>query len=156
MKSAGLNLNWCQRLFRDLTGAERACLRTALGTVPWHEHDDEDIEDLWLSVERGETAVFAARVPETDQIALASFYSVRILKDGTRNFHSIATVALDPGFTDWMGEGMAIMDQVALAQGCASMSMHTLRPGLARALTEKHGWFPSEIVLRKILPDHGA
>jgi hypothetical protein len=156
VKSTALNLKWVQRLFRELTGAEVQTLKAALGTVPWHEHDDEDLEDLWRAVERGEIGIFTARNPDTDTIALASFYAVKLQKDGSKNFHSIATVAMDPEFENWLPFGMQMMDKVALAYGCRSMSLHTIRPGLARALSEKFGWFPSEIVLRKILPDHGS
>ena len=142
---------WIEKLFRDLTEPEKKLIRNALGDLPLEPScGTQDI--LWQRARDSEVGLWLCRDAD-DQIAVVTFYELEKFCDGTINFVSLATVVCGAG-----GAGqhltetdMPVMEKLARQLGCSSMSMRTIRPGLVKRITEQHGWYASEVILRKIL-----
>lgn len=142
---------WIQKLFRDLTEPEKQLIRNALGDLPLEPScGTQDI--LWERARAGEVGLWICRAAD-DSVAVVTFYELEKFCDGTTNFVSLATLVCGVG-----GAGqhltetdMPLMEKLARQLGCASMSMRTIRPGLVKMITEQHGWYASEVILRKIL-----
>ncbi len=145
-----IQLVWVERLFRDLTEPEKYLIRNALGDLPL-EPSCGTQEILWQRAEAGEVGLWICR-DDQEQVALVTFYEVETFCDGTNNFVSLCTLACgavgDRRITD---ADMPQMEALARRLGCRSMSMRTIRPGLVKRITAAHGWFCSEVILRKIL-----
>ena len=144
-----IQARWVEKLFRDLTPAEQRLIKNALGDLPLEPScGTQDI--LWARATAGEIGLWICR-DEAEQIAVVTFYQVEKFCDDTLNFVSLATIAMgcaDRSITD---TDMPQMEALARRLGCHSMSMRTIRPGLVKRITEIHGWFASEVILRKIL-----
>lgn len=136
-------------LFRDLTEAQQQLIRAALGRIPTDELQG-NYDELWQDYAAGRVACFNVTDPAGGTVAV-SFFLIETLRNGRRDFVSLASVAVDRTQTHLTDDMMPQLEQVAAGLGCDSISLRTVRPGLANVLVEKLGWFASEIILRKQL-----
>lgn len=135
-------------LFHELTEDERKLVRAALGHIPT-DAAQGDYETLWNEFQGGRVGAFYVR-DEAGNIAAISFYSVEKFSDGSKNFASLSTVAFHQ--TQGLSEtSLPQMEALARELGCDSMSLRTVRYGLARKLVYDHGWGVTEIICRKKL-----
>ncbi len=142
-------LRLVQSLFRDLTEEQRQLIRAALGRIPTDELQG-DYDELWDDYAAGRVACFNVTDPAGGTLAV-SFFAVETLRNGRRDFVSLASVSVDRTQTHLTDSMMPQLEQVAAGLGCDSISLRTVRPGLAKVLVERLGWFASEIIVRKKL-----
>lgn len=150
MKTARpIPLRLVQSLFRELTEDQRQLVRAALGRIPTDELQG-DYEELWDDYAAGRVACFNVTDPAGGTVAV-SFFLIETLRNGRRDFVSLASISLDRSKTHLTDDMMPQLEHVAAGLGCDSISLRTVRPGLAKVLVEKLGWFASEIIIRKKL-----
>ncbi len=145
-----LQARWVERHFRELTADEQQLIRNALGDIPG-EPSCGTQDEFWKRAQAGEVGLWVCR-DEAEQIALVTFYVVEKFGDGSLNFVSCGTVTVGgAGERNITASDMPQMEALARRLGCHSMSLRTIRPGLVKRITEQHGWYLSEVILRKIL-----
>lgn len=140
---------WVEQLFRDLTPRETALIRAALGDLPL-EPSCGTADVLWQRAESGQVGLWVCRADD-ESLAAATFFEVEEFCDGSLNFVSLATVSMCEAGRRFTDIDMVQMEALARRLGCHSMSMRTIRPGLVKLLTQRSGWFCSEVILRKII-----
>lgn len=141
---------WIPKLFRELTHDELALIKHALGDLPF-EPSCGTVEILLDRARAGEVGLFILPGQADGRPCAVTFYQVEQFCDGSLNFDSLATVAIGPADRRLAVFDMPAMEALARSLGCVSMSMRTIRPGLVHLLTEQHGWYASEIIVRKVL-----
>ncbi len=145
----GMDARWLPGLFRELTPQEQNLVARALGDLP-HDHCRSLLDTLWRQINAGDLDMFTLK-DAGGRIYAVSFYQVETLLDGSRDFFSVVTVAIAQCGRRLAETDIEAMDKAARELSCNSMSMRTLRHGLAKTLCDRHGWFCSEVILRKVL-----
>lgn len=146
-------LKWLPKLCRDLTDIEKELTTAALGDIPWDDYCGS-LEHLWERYHAGEVGCLVLLGEDGKEHRASSFYELLELVSGELCFESLCTVATGP--TDRRIEDIKSLEELARSidlsgKKVTSMAMRTPRHGLAKQLVEKHGWYVSEITLRKIL-----
>jgi hypothetical protein len=141
---------WVRKLFRDFKPDELDQIKRSLGWLPL-EPSCGTVDDLWARAMRGELGICILPELETSAFAAATIFEVVRLSDGSKQFESLCTVAIGPTDRNLTAMDMPKMESLAKSLGCNSMAMRTIRPALVQQLTQNHGWFASEITVRKIL-----
>lgn len=144
-----LSPGWLETAFRDLSPAERALVRRALGNLPLDDSAGSAAE-LIAATGNGAVRCYALR-DAAGRLQAVSLFELQRFADGTLNFHSWATVAVAPAPRPLAESDLPVMEDVARKCGCQSISMVTVRPGLVKRLLQRPGWFVAQIVMRKEL-----
>ncbi len=147
----GIKTEFLHRFFHDLSDDEKTLIRQSLGYIPTDELQG-DYDKLWEMYRNGKAGMFCIN----DKLGLAAitFYGIEDFGAEKKNLVSYATISLRPLPPDVFAAWNCELDALADLYECESISLRTVRPGLAEKLVKKFNWFASEIVCRRKVKNH--
>jgi hypothetical protein len=135
--------------YTDFNAEQLNLIRETLGYIP-----NNELMGCWdVLIERWKNKeVGLFYLPgENGALSIAVFYCVD-QHPTHRDFAILATIAADRTDTDFFEWIRPQLEEAARKCGCSTMSLRTIRTGMVRKVIENgHGWFCSEITLRKRL-----
>lgn len=131
-----------------LTEGQRLALYDAqqeIPRTPWAETPDQ----LWDRLARGEVQLLTGTT-ERGEVVAGAFFQITPTPWGGRQFLLLDTVALAVG-VDAAATMLPLVERIAADNGCDCVTIPTVRPGLVKLLTQRHGYTARQVTLAKPL-----